>query len=127
MEKRAKSRAFLTEFLIVILFFSISAVIIVQLFVNASNKINESTDKTKANLLITNTIEDIKYKIENNTFKDVKDINSYYNENDYEKIELVISLTENIKDKGVLYDAKIIAKESNKVLMEVEFTHYKSN
>lgn len=127
MEKRAKSRAFLTEFLIVILFFSISAVIIVQLFVNASDKINESTDKTKANLLITNTIEDIKYKIENNTFKDVKDINSYYNENDYEKIELVISLTENIKDKGVLYDAKIIAKKSNKVLMEVEFTHYKSN
>lgn len=127
MEKRAKSRAFLTEFLIVILFFSISAVIIVQLFVNASDKINESTNKTKANLLITNAIEDVKNKIENDTLKDIKDINSYYNNEDNDGITLNINIKETVTKAGVLYDGQITAKKNKKILTELEFSHYKSN
>lgn len=60
MNRLEKTRAFLTEFIIVILFFTISAVITVQLFVEANKKSNDSISITKGNIMSETLIEELK-------------------------------------------------------------------
>ena len=60
MNRLEKTRAFLTEFIIVILFFTISAVITVQLFVEANKKSNDSISITKGNLMSETLVEELK-------------------------------------------------------------------
>ena len=66
MNRLEKTRAFLTEFIIVILFFTISAVITVQLFVEANKKSNDSISITKGNLMSETIIEELKAHISQN-------------------------------------------------------------
>lgn len=63
MNRLEKTRAFLTEFIIVILFFTISAVITVQLFVEANKKSNDSISITKGNIMSETLIEELKASI----------------------------------------------------------------
>lgn len=63
MNRLEKTRAFLTEFIIVILFFTISAVITVQLFVKANKKSNDSISITKGNFKSETLIEELKANI----------------------------------------------------------------
>lgn len=55
-----KARAFLTEFIIVILFFSLSAVITLQLFLAADQKSELSTEKTNAYIKLQTIGESVK-------------------------------------------------------------------
>ncbi len=59
MKANEKSRAFLTEFIIVILFFSIAAVIVVNIFVKANEKSKESYELTHITYLLENMEEAI--------------------------------------------------------------------
>lgn len=63
MNRLEKTRAFLTEFIIVILFFTISAVITVRLFVEANKKSNDSINITKGNVMSETIIEELKTNI----------------------------------------------------------------
>ncbi len=63
MDRTGKTRAFLTEFIIVILFFSVSAVITMELFVTAHNKSNLSTEKTNAGIEAQLLMETIKSEV----------------------------------------------------------------
>ena len=63
MNRLEKTRAFLTEFIIVILFFTISAVITVRLFVEANKKSNDSINITKGNIMSETIIEELKANI----------------------------------------------------------------
>lgn len=63
MNRLEKTRAFLTEFIIVILFFTISAVITVRLFVEANKKSNDSINITKGNIMSETIIEELKTNI----------------------------------------------------------------
>ena len=60
MNRLEKTRAFLTEFIIVILFFAISAVITVQLFAEANKKSSDSISITEGNLKSQTLIEELK-------------------------------------------------------------------
>lgn len=60
MEGIGKTRAFLTEFIIVILFFSLSAVITLQMFLAASEKSNKSTEQTNVYLELQAMAEEIR-------------------------------------------------------------------
>lgn len=62
MNRMGKTRAFLVEFILVILFFSISAVITLQLFVAANEKSTLSSEKTAAYLKMQTMAEEIKGK-----------------------------------------------------------------
>ena len=66
MNRLEKTRAFLTEFIIVILFFTISAVITVQLFVEANKKSNDSISITDGNLMSQTLIEELKPCLKHN-------------------------------------------------------------
>lgn len=74
MERLEKTRAFLTEFIIVILFFTISSVITVQLFVAANKNSSQSMLITKGYLMAEELAEEIKANI---------DVNSEYAVSDY--------------------------------------------
>lgn len=74
MNRRDRTRAFLTEYIIVVMFFAIAAVITIQLFVTASKKSTEAKEKTNAYIIITNFVEDI---MALNSSKDIKDNNDY--------------------------------------------------
>ncbi len=60
MEKLNKTRAFLTEFIIVILFFSVAAVITIGLYVEANNKNDESVLLAKVSLQAQSIAENIR-------------------------------------------------------------------
>ena len=60
MEGIGKTRAFLTEFIIVILFFSLSAVITLQMFLAASEKSGKSTEQTSVYLELQAMAEEIR-------------------------------------------------------------------
>lgn len=60
MEGIGKTRAFLTEFIIVILFFSLSAVITLQLFLAADGKSTLSTEQTNAYLKLQMIAEEVR-------------------------------------------------------------------
>lgn len=54
MKVNEKSRSFLTEFIIVILFFSIAAVIVVSVFVKANTRSKDSSELTQITFLAQN-------------------------------------------------------------------------
>lgn len=60
MKNIGKVRAFLTEFVLVILFFSLSAVIALQLFLKANDKSEQSRNLTMAYMVAEQTAEAIK-------------------------------------------------------------------
>lgn len=60
MEGIGKTRAFLTELIIVILFFSLAAVITLQLFLAAADESNLSTVKTNAHLKMQMIAEEVR-------------------------------------------------------------------
>lgn len=60
MDRIGKTRAFLTEFIIVILFFSLAVVVTLQLFLAAHNQSKFSKDTTIAYIKLQNIAEEIK-------------------------------------------------------------------
>lgn len=66
MQRLEKTRAFLTEFIIVILFFTVSAVITVQLFVAANKKSVESISITDGYIKAEALSEEVKAVIKEN-------------------------------------------------------------
>lgn len=60
MKNIGKVRAFLTEFVLVILFFSLSAVIALQLFLKANDKSELSKNMTMAYIVAEQTAEELK-------------------------------------------------------------------
>ena len=65
MNRIGKTRAFLTEFIIVILFFSLAVVVTLQLFLAAHNQSELSKDTTIANIKSQNIVEEIKVHSDN--------------------------------------------------------------
>ncbi|NLZ81551.1 MAG: hypothetical protein GX913_07120 [Clostridiales bacterium] len=65
MDKIGKTRAFLTEFIIVILFFSLAVVVTLQLFLAAHNQSELSKDTTIAYIKAQNIAEEIKVHSDN--------------------------------------------------------------
>lgn len=60
MDRIGKTRTFLTEFIIVILFFSLSIVVTLQLFLESHNQSELSKDTTIAYIKVQNIAEEIK-------------------------------------------------------------------
>lgn len=60
MVKLNKTRAFLTEFIIVILFFSVAAVITMELYVEANNMSNDNVHISNAAIYAQSTAENIR-------------------------------------------------------------------
>ncbi len=65
MNRIGKTRAFLTEFIIVILFFSLAVLVTLQLFLAAHNQSELSKDTTIANIKSQNIVEEIKVHSDN--------------------------------------------------------------
>ena len=70
MKNIGRVRAFLTEFVLVILFFSLSAVIALQLFLKANDKSELSKNMTMAHIIAEQTAEAIKSEEEESSLKE---------------------------------------------------------
>ena len=65
MERLNKTRAFLTEFIIVILFFSVAAVIAINLYVEADQRNDESVLKSLLSMQVQSVAENIRAQKDN--------------------------------------------------------------
>lgn len=81
MESLNKTRAFLTEFIIVILFFSIAAVITIGLYVEADERNDESLILSKAAIQAQSVAECT--RAENSLYKETGIYTEYLDENMY--------------------------------------------
>lgn len=119
MKKLNKTRAFLTEFIIVILFFSIAAVITIQLYANANDTSNKNEELIDAVICAQTVAENIKSEIAvyNSEgiyirYKD-KDMN-YVEDKDYYEEKVIVSVVdEGTTEVGTLYNYEIIIINSN--------------
>lgn len=114
MRKLNKTRAFLTEFIIVILFFSIAAVITIQLFANANDKSNKNEELIDAVICAQMVAEQIKseatlYNSEGIFIKyRDKDMN-YVSKEDYFEEKVIVTIDDaTSSEAGVLYNYNII-------------------
>ena len=146
MNRLEKTRAFLTEFIIVILFFTISAVITVQLFVEANKKSNDSISITKGNIMSETLIEELKASISRDGISGAKqymsetasylteDIGLYYQYFDkefnvtgkadaYVLGKVIIETDE--KPQGNLYTVTVSFENAEKTISSIETKIYK--
>lgn len=146
MNRLEKTRAFLTEFIIVILFFTISAVITVQLFVEANKKSNDSISITKGNLLSETIIEELKASIsqdgisgaEKYMSEDIsyikegtglyyqyfdKELNVVNKDDAYVLGKVIIETDE--KQQGSLYTVQVSFENTEKIICTIETKIYK--
>ncbi|MBE5937492.1 MAG: type II secretion system protein [Lachnospiraceae bacterium] len=122
MVSRDRTRAFLTEFIIVILFFSVAAVIVVQLFAAAYGKSKKAKELTDAGIIITNVSEQIKAM----SFDEFEkyDKTRYYDENWIETTEdkktyiltIDTELTAQSGGRGMLYDGTITITKGSEIV-----------
>lgn len=134
MKRLNKTRAFLTEFLIVILFFSIAAVITIQLFANTSKKSKENEDLINAVICAQTVAENIRsqattYNSEGIYTKYI-DKNLIYTESDalYEEKIIVKINAEASSDIGTMYDydIMILDLETNEEIYTMKMSKYVS-
>jgi len=148
MHRLEKTRAFLTEFIIVILFFTISSVIVVKLYVAANEDINESVYLTESSVITENICEEIKaYKdfsdkdgiIHNlmvDKYKFIKSDESleryymYYDKNFKKTSEkdayFILYVTVNVEktESGEMYLISVIMKNNDKTYSKPVITLY---
>lgn len=135
MEKLNKTRAFITEFIIVILFFSIAAVITVELYVDANNKSNKNIRMTDAVLRAQTVAENIKAGTmcidDGSMYLEYLDEDmNFVSEADAVYVECITKnvVNKNTSDAGVeySYDITISYSKSNEKLYSLSFRQYKS-
>lgn len=114
MKEHNKTRAFLMEFIIVILFFSVAAVITLQLFANANSKSEANKDMINAVICAQSVAENIRaevsvYNKEGIYTKHLDSDLNYVEEEGYYEEKVIVSLVEEkSSDIGVLYEYEII-------------------
>ncbi len=135
MKNIGKVRAFLTEFVLVILFFSLSAVIALQLFLKANDKSEQSRNLTMAYMVAEQTAEAIKAGENTGTLDEFLYKNGcWYDEDwvacDEAEAEFVLSFKV-VTDKtvaGELTDVVVVVevKTTGESLCELPVTFYRS-
>lgn len=135
MEKLNKTRAFLTEFIIVILFFSIAAVITISLYVDANKKNDESVLLSKASLQAQSVAESIRannsvYEKEG-IYTEYLDVNmNIVSEDEAEYIQKIIVTA--TKDEGIVagieyqYKIMIMSLDNDDNIFEISLNKYDS-
>lgn len=135
MEKLNKTRAFLTEFIIVILFFSVAAVITIGLYVEANSKNDESVLLSKASMQAQSVAESIRA---NNSIHDKVGIYTEYLDEDMNIVEeseaaytqrivvTAISDEEIVAGTEYQYTIIIIDMESGENVFEITLNKYES-
>ncbi len=149
MQRLEKTRAFLTEFIIVILFFTISSVVIVNLYVTGNKKSIESMNITSGYLKAEEIAEKIKAYVDFSEEKIIYDymtkeagyrykegtneeyyqyFDSEYNVSTYEEAELVgyVTAEEKQTSAGRLVYFTVEFKDNNKSYGNVKFVVYES-
>ncbi len=133
MERLNKTRAFLTEFIIVILFFSVAAVITINLYVEANRRNDENLLMERVSMQAQSVAENIRAKKEyyskssmHTEFLD-EDMN-IVREDEATYVQRVIVSHINKDDKMVgkeyQYDIVISLIENNQVLYSLKFRQY---
>ena len=120
MREHNKTRAFLMEFVIVVLFFSIAAVITLQLFANANNKSEDNDDMINAVICAQTVAENIRSEVSEYDEEGIfikyldRDMN-YVDEEAYYEEKVIVSIDKEASSElGQLYNYKIILMDSNK-------------
>ena len=120
MREHNKTRAFLMEFVIVVLFFSIAAVITLQLFANANNKSEDNDDMINAVICAQTVAENIRSEVSEYDEEGIyikyldRDMN-YVDEEAYYEEKVMVSIDKEASSElGQLYNYKIIIMDSNK-------------
>lgn len=120
MREHNKTRAFLMEFVIVVLFFSVAAVITLQLFANANNKSEDNDDMINAVICAQTVAENIRSEVSEYDDEGIyikymdRDMN-YVDEEAYYEEKVVVSIDKEASSElGQLYNYKIIIIDSNK-------------
>ena len=148
MQRLEKTRAFLTEFIIVILFFTISSVITVQLFVAANKKSAESISITQGYLKAETLAEQIKANIDfskENVIYDYmtkeagyildenKDNEYYfqYFDKDYKETDKddayiygIVSIKSQETSAGLLYNIIVSFNNNSNTIVNIDFNIY---
>lgn len=146
MKRMEKTRAFLTEFIIVVLFFTISAIIVVRLFVAANKNSADSILITDCYIKSECIIEEMKASVyggeeirecmEKNGYKKTDVSSEHYcrfmdknlNECKEENAD-VISIVDVIRKKtqnGELYDIVVVFEKSDETISELSVKIYES-
>lgn len=135
MKNIGRVRAFLTEFVLVILFFSLSAVIALQLFLKANDKSEESKNMTMAYIIAERTAEEIKAAAMNKSANENMEDNLFWYDEDWvfcneEGAKYVLAIHENDEQTagGELVNIIIVISEmaSEEVLCELPVTIYRT-
>ena len=108
------------EFVIVVLFFSIAAVITLQLFANANNKSEDNDDMINAVICAQTVAENIRSEVSEYDEEGIfikyldRDMN-YVDEEAYYEEKVIVSIDKEASSElGQLYNYKIILMDSNK-------------
>lgn len=135
MKNIGKVRAFLTEFVLVILFFSLSAVIALQLFLKANDKSEQSRNLTMAYMVAEQTAEAIKSGDADEPLEELIDKRGCWYDKDWAacgeaEAEYVLSLKV-VTEKtvaGELVDVVVVieSKTADAPLCELPVTIYRS-
>lgn len=133
MGKRDRTRAFLTEFIIVVLFFSIAAVVTIQLFVAASEKSKDAKEYTNAYALITDKAERILAAEDIDSLRQICSAVEYYDKDfvDTDEKNAVYTLYCNMNideasgEPDTYYATGVIAvKKGNESVANIELKKY---
>ena len=135
MDKLNKTRAFLTEFIIVILFFSVAAVITMQLFVVANNHSDDNKRISDAVIHAQTVAENIRagviYYVKEGIYSEYLDENmELVDESEAVYIEkVIVSISqEESTAAGDVYDYDIVISDadSDEVWYSLSFKQYQS-
>lgn len=116
MENIHKTRAFLTEFIIVIFFFAISMVITVHLFVSATEKSENAVNLTNSTIAMDNVAAKIKLNGDKIDNPEDLDFTQYFDKNWCE--------TDRANAKYVLYVTTVINRTSTGKMCKAEIEVY---
>lgn len=118
MKNIGKVRAFLTEFVLVILFFSLSAVIALQLFLKANDKSELSKNMTMAYIIAEQTAEAIKSEEEEISLEEILNRKGCWYDKEWKvcgeteaKFVLSLNVSEEKTVAGMLIDIVVIVSE----------------
>lgn len=134
MKEHNKTRAFLMEFIIVILFFSIAAVITLQLFANANSKSRDNDDMINAVICAQSVAENIRAEVSDYNKEGIytkyldSDFN-YVEDGAYYEEKVIVSLIEDYSSEiGTLYEYEIIISNvgDNKEIYSLTMSKYVS-
>lgn len=133
MGNRDRTRAFLTEFIIVVLFFSIASVLTLQLFVVASSTSKDAKALNNAGMLIETTIEEILAIDSKEEVKDEEILTRYYDSNwketTKEKCYYVLKVEYDYKEgaSGELLEGKVTVSNNTDTVLSAPFAKYFKN